>query len=135
LRKHREAKDILETQILSYDKASFKGHLMDEWTCPAAHFEMAANLWMERPTYVTTYSHGLTDSGANNDGTISGGRTSLDRDPVGSEREMVRECKEYVDKVAKWETYVLDTRIGLKVTAAEEAIQRWEAAQPATETY
>jgi hypothetical protein len=135
LRKHREAKDILETQILSYDKASFKGHLMDEWTCPAAHFEMAANLWMERPTYVTTYSHGLTDSGANNDGTISGGRTSLDRDPVGSEREMVRECKEYVDKVAKWETYVLDTRIGLKVTAAEEAIQRWEAAHPATEIY
>jgi Protein of unknown function (DUF3808) len=136
LREHKEAKEILETQILAHDKASFKGHLMDEWTCPAAHFEMAANLWMERPTFVAAHGDGPPISGVDdNDRTIAGGHPPLDHGPVELEREMVRECKVLLDKVAKWESYDLDTRIGFKVTAAEEAVQRWEAAHPTTETY
>jgi Protein of unknown function (DUF3808) len=136
LREHKEAKEILETQIFAHDKASFKGHLMDEWTCPAAHFEMAANLWMERPTFVAAHGDRPPIAGVDdNDRTIAGGHPPLDRGPVESEREMVRECKVLLDKVAKWESYDLDTRIGFKVTAAEEAVQRWEAAHPTTETY
>ena len=48
LGRHEEAKQLLNTEIIAHDWASFKGHLKDDWTCPAAHYEMAANLWMER---------------------------------------------------------------------------------------
>ncbi|EEP78570.1 conserved hypothetical protein [Uncinocarpus reesii 1704] len=48
LERHGEAKEVLQSQILCHDKANFKGHLKDDWTCPSAHYEMAANLWMER---------------------------------------------------------------------------------------
>ena len=48
LGRHEEAKQLLHTKIIAHDRASFKGHLKDDWTCPAAHYEMAANLWMER---------------------------------------------------------------------------------------
>ncbi|GAD96590.1 conserved hypothetical protein [Paecilomyces variotii No. 5] len=125
LRRHQEAKELLKTQILNHDRSLFKGHLKDDWTCPAAHYEMAANLWMERPSYIS--SHGPV--GPANPGTATASNTSQE-DVQAIEREKVRECKEYLDKTAKWESYELDARIGLKVTAGEEALQKWEASRP-----
>ncbi|RHZ60210.1 TTC39/IML2 family protein [Aspergillus thermomutatus] len=123
LRKHAQAKEMLE-DILSQDRTLFKGHLKDDWICPVAHFEMAANLWMERPTYIA--NHG-------------GAKQSSDKESAGPaetenslqyEREKVRKCKEFLEKAAKWESYELDARIGLKVTAAMEAVQKWERTHP-----
>jgi hypothetical protein len=43
----------------------------------------------------------------------------------------VTECEEWLQKVAKWETYVLDTRIGLKITTAVETIKMYKKNQEA----
>ncbi|KAJ5246896.1 hypothetical protein N7468_001879 [Penicillium chermesinum] len=116
LRNHEQAKMILSTRVLIHDKPVFKGHLKDDWVLPAAHFEFAANSWMERPTYQV--HHGLST------------------EPVqpGSEAEMllVKDCKEHLDRAARWESYELDARIGLKVTAAQEAVRKWETMHSTT---
>ncbi|KAL2221251.1 outer membrane protein iml2 [Thermoascus aurantiacus ATCC 26904] len=126
LRRHDEAKELLQSQILQHDRALFKGHLKDDWTCPAAHYEMAANLWMERPTYVAIHgTAGSSSTAAPAEGTAGPDAEKL-------ERQKVRECKEYLEKAAKWESYELDARIGLKVTAGMEAIQKWEASHSAS---
>lgn len=131
LRRHGEAKEILQTEVLNLDRSVFKGHLKDDWICPVAHFEMAANLWMERPSYLAT--HGPADSTLKP--TISRGSTAPSEGEAEKvERAKVRECEEHLDKVAKWESFELDTRIGLKVTAAREAVRKWQAAHPATAT-
>jgi hypothetical protein len=40
----------------------------------------------------------------------------------------VRECREWIEKVAKWEPFDLDARLGLKIATAEETIRKWELA-------
>lgn len=122
MRKHEEARDLLQTHILSHDKALFKGNLKDDWICPVAHFEMAANLWMERPTYIA--AHGGPES------ETDGSKESAAGGDI--ERQKVQQCKEYLEKAARWESYELDARIGLKVTAAMEAVQKWESSHPRT---
>lgn len=121
MRRHKEAEEILRTRVLNQDKALFKGHLKDDWVLPVAHFEMAANLWMERPAYIAV--HGLAESPSSLV-TTNSKSTGGDED---RERQQVRECKEHLDKAAKWESYELDARVGLKVTAAMEAVQKWES--------
>lgn len=118
LHNYEEAQQILKTRVLNHDKSLFKGHLKDDWVLPAAHFEMAANLWMERPTYQAL--HGLSDKASAETGSSEG------KHP-GKEKELVRECKSYLDHAARWESYELDARIGLKVTAAMEAVNKWES--------
>jgi hypothetical protein len=39
------------------------------------------------------------------------------------------ECEEWLGKVSKWETFVLDTRIGLKITTAIETIKMYKQKQ------
>jgi hypothetical protein len=46
------------------------------------------------------------------------------------ERKLVHTCKEHLDHAARWESYELDARIGLKVTAALEAVHKWENMHP-----
>lgn len=62
--KYEEARDTLQTEVLAHDKYcppliflsrllsssrnKFKGHLKDDWTCPSAHYEMAALAWVEK---------------------------------------------------------------------------------------
>ena len=116
LRRHEEARELLQTHILSQDRNQFKCHLKDDWICPVAHFEMAANLWMERPAY--TAVHGAPESAKKKD--------TVGTDEKAVEREKALACKEYLEKAARWESYELDARIGLKVTAAMEAVNKWE---------
>lgn len=113
LHKYDEAKEVLRTKILPHEKSIFKGPLKDDWVLPAAHFEMAANVWMERPTYQSL--HQVSDKPAD----------------LPAERKLVSTCKEHLDHAARWESYELDARIGLKVTAAIEAVQQWETLHPA----
>lgn len=123
LSRYHEAKQILETRVLNHDKSLFKGHLKDDWVHPVAHFEMAANFWMGRPTFQAL--HGLNADNASDQ--LSAGSAEVNTDV---ERKQIRECKAYLDNAARWESYELDARIGLKVTAAMEAVQKWEAMHP-----
>ncbi|CAG8886421.1 unnamed protein product [Penicillium egyptiacum] len=124
LYRHDEAKMILQTRVLNHDKSVFKGHLKDDWVHPVAHFEMAANFWMERPAYRAL--HGISASPKASDEASTGyGETNTE-----GERKQVSECKEYLDDAARWESYELDARIGLKVTAAMEAVHKWESMHP-----
>ncbi|KAB8266381.1 hypothetical protein BDV30DRAFT_222006 [Aspergillus minisclerotigenes] len=116
MRKHDEARQLLKESVLNHDKSLFTGHLKDNWIHPVAHFEMAANLWMERPGYIAVHDAPATE------GKITNGEEGTQL-----ERKQVRECKEYLEKAARWESYELDARIGLKVTAAMEAVRKWES--------
>ena len=125
LRKHSEAKGILKQNILVLDKNLFKGHLRDNWLLPAAHFEVAANLWMERPTYVPTHASPW-------DPELAARKNLSEEEIVSIEKKQIQECDEHLEKAAKWESFDLDARIGLKVTAAKEAIRKWYASHPGT---
>jgi hypothetical protein len=113
MRRHDEAKEILQNSIFTLDRSVFKGRHKDDWVHPVAHFEMAANLWMERPTYIA--QHGGTAP-----------RDAVE-DPEQFEKERVRECKDNLQKAARWESYEQEARFGLKVTAALEAVAKWES--------
>lgn len=41
----------------------------------------------------------------------------------------IAECEEWLQKVLKWETYVLDTRIGMKITTAVDTIKTYKKKQ------
>ncbi|KAH8693178.1 outer membrane protein iml2 [Talaromyces proteolyticus] len=129
LRRHREAKQILQKKVFSHDRSLFKGHLQENWILPVAHFEMAANLWMERPNYVA--AHSPSDSALKPTVSKTSGPSLSETESDILEREMVQECEEHLEKVAKWESYDLDTRIGLKVTSAKGAVRKWHVAHPA----
>ena len=48
LQRYEEAKKCLRSGVLSYDKNELKGGLKDDWTAPAANYEMGVNCWMQR---------------------------------------------------------------------------------------
>lgn len=48
LQRYEEAKGNLRSGVLSYDKNELKGGLKDDWTAPAANYEMGVNCWMQR---------------------------------------------------------------------------------------
>jgi hypothetical protein len=129
LRDHEKAKHIIKTRVLVHDKSLFKGHLKDDWVHPVAHFEMAANLWMERPTYQELHGPVTRDQELSDKDSAD----VEDSKKQPNERQLVKECKTYLDQAAKWESYELDARIGLKVTAAMEAVHKWENMHPVSE--
>ena len=75
----------------------FKGPLKDDWIVPSAYYEMAAVCWQEKD--------------------VQGVDT----------KAKVAECDEWLNKVAKWESYVLDARIGMKVTTGLDTMKRYKA--------
>ncbi|KAM5444123.1 Mitochondrial outer membrane protein iml2 [Microsporum ferrugineum] len=121
-RKHSEAKNILKSEILCHDRSLFKGSNKDDWTCPSAHYEMAANLWMERHCY-RSFGRATALPASKKDDQVKNEATRAAED-----EQKVQECKEWLEKVYKWESYELDARIGLKVTTAQETITKWEEA-------
>ncbi|KAI9674775.1 MAG: Mitochondrial outer membrane protein iml2 [Caeruleum heppii] len=102
------ARKTLHDEILVHDKALFKGHLRDDWTAPCANYEMAVICWMER--------------GEMGEAEKKGSR----------EEELVKECAEWLDRAAKWESYELDARIGLKVTSAQDTLKKHRLAMAST---
>ncbi|KAF2182230.1 hypothetical protein K469DRAFT_712847 [Zopfia rhizophila CBS 207.26] len=97
LGKTNDAKEVLEKEILVHDRALFKGNLRDSWTAPCARYEMAANLWRE----------------ADGQGRPEG------------DMEKLESCARWLDEVARWESYDLDARIGMKVTTAKTTLRRY----------
>jgi hypothetical protein len=43
--------------------------------------------------------------------------------PGSDSKAKVSECEKWLQKAARWDTYVLDTRIGLKITTAIETLK------------
>lgn len=89
------------TQIIS-NRALFKGDNRDDWTAPAAHYELAvlawkescdATCWPKAEAEVETYR-----------------------------RDKVVECEKYLDEVRNWEAFVLDARVGMKVQTGSDTI-------------
>lgn len=100
-----QAADALRTGVLGIDKAELKGGHRDDWTAPAAHYEMGVVCWMRK---------------ADSEGNKGGAGKNKD------EATWVRECEEWVDKAARWEGYELDARIGIKVTTAQDTLKKWK---------
>ena len=137
LGRHNESKRTLQEEILCHDWSLFKGHLKDDWTCPTAHYEMASNLWMERYSYQPVRGEAIQISGEKNgvgspDKPSANGANGNDisESQEAHDRAKVRECRELIEKVARWEAFDLDARVGLKVATAAETIKKWELAHP-----
>jgi hypothetical protein len=137
MRRHEEAKVLLK-EVLCHDKALFKGPDKDDWTAPTAHYEMGVNLWMQRSQYIRESGAGIPDPSTDRATTLSSSESAtlppgqartatelLDID-IQKDARLVAECREYIEKVSKWESYVLDARIGMKVTTAADALRKWE---------
>ncbi|RDI76794.1 hypothetical protein Vi05172_g13219 [Venturia inaequalis] len=88
----KEAREVLQSKVLSHPWAEFKGGYKDNWTCPVATYETAVSYW--------------------NDYCES------------SEQSDLKESSKWLDKVAAWEAYDLDARIGMRVKTGAETIKK-----------
>ncbi|KAL8705445.1 MAG: hypothetical protein Q9201_001426 [Fulgogasparrea decipioides] len=96
-----DAVKILKEGVLGVDRGELKGGLRDDWTAPCAHYEMGVVCWMRKKE---------RGGGGKNEG------------------EWVKECEGWIEKTAKWESYELDARVGLKVATAQDTLKKyWEA--------
>ncbi|KAI1101370.1 hypothetical protein F4804DRAFT_13304 [Jackrogersella minutella] len=96
------ARELLDS-VLAMDKAVFRGPTKDDYALPAAHYEMAAIAWIEiqKPEL----------------------RGPIDQDDEEDWlSEKVEECQSWLDKVARWEAFVLDARIGMRVQTGMDTI-------------
>lgn len=78
-------------------RSEFTGALKDDWSLPCAHYEMAVLSWYEKD---------LKDA---------------DRDAK------VLDCESWLEKCAKWDTYTMDARIGVRVGTAKDTVSRYKA--------
>ncbi|KAF2199919.1 hypothetical protein GQ43DRAFT_442032 [Delitschia confertaspora ATCC 74209] len=92
-----EARKALEEQILSQDRSLFKGGLKDNWTAPTARYEMAAIVYGEAER----------------------------AGPLEKQGALLGECRNWLEEVARWESYDLDARIGMKVTTGKSTLRRY----------
>lgn len=118
LRRHKEAKAVLETVVFPYDKTAFSGQHMDTWPAPAAYYEHAVNSWQQRNEYVVRFGTSIVGPTANWE--------KISVADINADRILVAEARKHVEKAKNWGSYELDARIGMKVTAALGAISKWE---------
>ncbi|KAL5628633.1 hypothetical protein BROUX41_002024 [Berkeleyomyces rouxiae] len=154
-----EARQILEAEVLKHDRSAFKGANRDDWIPPAAHYEMAVCYWYEAcaqtgiddaslsPSSSSSASSSILPSpntapSSTTDITIENTKNSA-VDAARDEgealatgntdspcRERIKMCQTHLDKVANWEAFVLDARIGLKVQTGIETMKWFQKAKP-----
>ncbi|CAK7231511.1 Mitochondrial outer membrane protein iml2 [Sporothrix eucalyptigena] len=99
-----DAQAVLDKELLCYDRTAFKGPTKDDYVLAAGHYEAAVILWIQAsdpkyfpadPSKLDAYRHVKTN-----------------------------DCLAMLDKVAKWETFVLDARIGMKLQTGLDSV-RW----------
>ncbi|KAI0550690.1 breast cancer protein [Xylaria curta] len=94
LERFDEARGKLQ-EILNFDKSAFKGATKDDYIPPSAHYEMAVLAWVEGQS----------------------------KTPAETKKK-IDDCQSWLDKVAGWEAYVLDGRIGMRVQTGMDTL-RW----------
>ncbi|KAF9873637.1 mitochondrial outer membrane protein iml2 [Colletotrichum karsti] len=114
LGRYEEGREVLQTEVLSADRAAFKGPTRDEYPMPMAHYEMAAIAWSEACDPKSRKA--AADEPA--DAEAQAKLVSEYR------KKKTDECQEWLDKVVAWEAFVFDARLGMRVTAALETL-RW----------
>ena len=117
LRQHQESLDLLQRELVGKPDGFLKGLNHDDWPQPAAHYEMGVNLWMMRTGFVRI--NGTTCEGLQADEKLP--ELNIDKDIA-----LVEEAKRHIERARSWEKYELDARMGMKVTAAINAIKWWE---------
>ena len=118
LRQHDESMEILRVKLIDQDPQILKGHNRDDWPAPAAHHEMAVNLWMQRTGYLR--QHGGSMKVPNS---VEHHVPALD---LKHDATLVQQAKHHIETAKNWEKYELDARLGMKITAALSAIRGWE---------
>ncbi|EXJ82149.1 hypothetical protein A1O1_08218 [Capronia coronata CBS 617.96] len=116
LRRHDESKDLLSHNVLNRSSSDFIGQYKNDWMVPTAHYEMAVNLWMQRTEY--SRIHGTKFVADPHEKVPP---VSLKHDAV-----LVKECQNHLEKAKGWGKYELDARLGMKITAALNAVKNWE---------
>ena len=120
LRQHDESMEILRVKLIDQDHQQLKGHNRDDWPTPAAHHEMAVNYWMQRTEYMR--EHGGSD--------LLLEKHSEERHipalDLRHDTQCVQKAKTHLETAKNWEKYELDARLGMKITAALNAIKGWE---------
>ncbi|TVY81995.1 Mitochondrial outer membrane protein iml2 [Lachnellula suecica] len=92
--KYEESRPILEKEVLNHDRTEFRGHLKDDWMLPSAHYEMACLAWFQKDL------------------------------PGADSKAAVLECEQWLEKTQKWDQYVLDTRVSVKLTTSLITVRR-----------
>jgi Protein of unknown function (DUF3808) len=116
LRLHDESMEILRVKLIDQDHQMLKGQNRDDWPAPAAHHEMAVNLWMQRTGYIRQHGADATSGGEHH-------KPALD---LKTDAQLVQQAKMHIERAKNWEKYELDARLGMKITAALNAIRGWE---------
>ena len=114
-----DATEVLQQGVLSVDRTELKGGFRDDWTAPVAHYEMGVISWMRRR------DGGAIGEDGNGSGRGNGKGGGEGKEARKGEAYWVRECEAWVDKAARWEGYVLDARIGLKLATAQDTLRKW----------
>ncbi|KAL6916173.1 hypothetical protein FSST1_007668 [Fusarium sambucinum] len=99
-KKFVEARELLEAHVLKHDRFVFKGPTKDDYVLAAGVYEKGAIAWSEccnppegTPEEIAAYRRGKYD-----------------------------ECVKQMDIAKVWETFVLDTRIGMRVQSGIETL-------------
>ncbi|KAB5577824.1 hypothetical protein GE09DRAFT_532767 [Coniochaeta sp. 2T2.1] len=100
----REAREVLGT-VLDMDRNIFKGPTRDDYTLPSAHYEMAAAAWRDGCD-ATKWP-------------LPEGPEAIDA----YRKEKAEETLAYLEKNAKWESYVLDGRFGMRIQAGIDSVK------------
>ena len=108
-----EAESCLREGVLKIDKSELKGGLRDDWTGPCGSYEMGVVCWMRGKRARKNKENG--DGNEKKEVVVDGK----------SEDEWAKECEGWIEKAAKWESYELDARIGLKVATAQDTLKKY----------
>lgn len=102
------ARKLLTTGIVEgHKREDFRGHLKDDWTAPNARYELGVCAWLE--------------AGETTSPKAIGKEVVVDDD---TRRERLSECSKWLEEVAGWGSYDLDSRMGIKVTTGRETLKK-----------